>query len=267
VTPLALFVSFYVATLILLSWLRFPFIQWLGLISVSVATAATVLIWDRGRWTLGLFVPPRLAVPEFLLGSVFGSVLIGMCAALVVLSTTVWHERGAGFPWHEVLIVYIPAAVHEELLFRGYVFQKLHHWHRGFALFFVALVFAALHMGNMAASWLGLTNVFLGGLLLGLAYERYGRLWFPIGLHLAWNVTSGPILGHEVSGYDSMATVFVERGYGPSWLTGGDFGIEGSIWMTLTELTAIAILGLRRKSQSLKVAKSQRAGQEPSLRL
>lgn len=266
-TPLALFLFFYVATLILLSWLRFPFIQWLGLISVSVATAATVLIWDRGRWPLGLFVPPRFAAPEFLLGSGFGAVLIGMCAALVVLSSGVWHERGAGFPWREVLIVYIPAAVHEELLFRGYAFQKLHQRHRGFALFFVALIFAALHMGNMAASWLGLINVFLGGLLLGLAYERYGRLWFPIGLHLAWNVTSGPILGHEVSGYDSMATVFVERGDGPSWLTGGDFGIEGSIWMTLTELTAIALLGVRGKSQRLKVAKSQRARQEPSLRL
>lgn len=253
VTPLALFVSFYVATLILLSWLRFPFIQWLGLISVSVATAATVLIWDRGRWPLGLLVPPRLAVPEFLLGSALGGVLIGMCAALVVLSAGIWHERGAGFPWREVLIVYIPAAVHEELLFRGYAFQKLHRWHRGFALFVVALVFAALHMGNMAVSWLGLMNVFLGGLLLGLAYERYGRLWFPIGLHLAWNVTSGPILGHEVSGYDSMATVFVERGSGPNWLTGGDFGIEGSVWMTLTELAAIALLGLRGKSQSLKV--------------
>jgi uncharacterized protein len=250
VAPLALFVSFYVATLILLTLLRFPFIQWTGLISVSVATAATVAIWDRGRWPLGLFVPPRLAIPEFLSGSVFGAVLIAMCAALVVLSTGVWHERGTGFPWREVLIVYLPAAVHEELLFRGYAFQKLHRWHRGVALLLVALVFAGLHMGNAAVSWLGLANIFLGGLLLGLAYERYGRLWFPIGLHLAWNVTSGPILGHEVSGYDSMATVFVERGSGPAFLTGGDFGIEGSVWMTLTELAAIAFLAIRTRRQT-----------------
>ena len=259
--PLALFVSFYVATLIVLAWLRFPFIQWMGLISVSVATAATVAIWDRGRWRLGLFVPPRLAVPEFLFGTTFGVLLISMCAALVVLSTSVWHERGSGFPWREALIVYLPAAVHEELLFRGYGFQKLHGWHRGFALFFVALVFAALHMGNVAVSWIGLMNIFLGGLLLGLAYERYGRLWFPIGLHLAWNVMSGPILGHEVSGYDSMATVLAERGHGPGWLTGGEFGIEGSVWMTATELVGIALLARSggvsaSKSQSLEVSKS-----------
>src|SRR6185503_4743184 len=97
-------------------------------------------------------------------------VLISMCAALVVLSTPLWHERGAGFPWRDVVLVYLPAAVHEELLFRGYAFQKIHRFHRGFALFCVALVFAGLHMGNIAVSWLGLTNVFLGGILLGLAY-------------------------------------------------------------------------------------------------
>ena len=242
---------FYVATLIPLSWLGVGF-QWSGLVAVSVATAATVGIWDRGRWALGLFVPPRLAVPELLFGSLFGGALIAVCALLVVLSTDVHHGRGAGFPWVEGLLLFLPAAVHEELLFRGYAFQKLRRWNRVVALVFVALLFAALHMNNMAVSWIGLVNIFLGGILLGLAYERFERLWFPIGVHLAWNVMSGPILGHEVSGYDSMATVFVERGGGPWWLTGGDFGIEGSVWMTVTEVTGIVLLlhMIRKRSHS-----------------
>jgi len=229
----------------------------MGLVSVSIATAITVAIQDRGRvprWPLGLFVPPRFAVPEFLFGSAFGIVLVGTCAALVAFSTPVYHERGTGFPWREVLIVYLPAAVHEELLFRGYAFQKLHRRNRAVALFLVAFVFAALHFNNAAVSWLGLANIFLGGVLLGLAYERYGRLWFPIGVHLAWNVLSGPILGHEVSGYDSMATVFVERGHGPGWLTGGEFGIEGSLWMTLCELAGIAFLAIRSRRQTFAIA-------------
>jgi membrane protease YdiL (CAAX protease family) len=244
-------VCFYVATLIPLSWLGVGF-QWSGLVAVSVATAATVGIWDRGRWALGLFVPPRLAVPELLFGSLFGGALIAVCALLVVLSTDVHHGRGAGFPWVEGLLLFLPAAVHEELLFRGYAFQKLRRWNRVVALVFVALLFAALHMNNMAVSWIGLVNIFLGGILLGLAYERFERLWFPIGVHLAWNVMSGPILGHEVSGYDSMATVFVERGGGPWWLTGGDFGIEGSVWMTVTEVTGIVLLlhMIRKRSHS-----------------
>lgn len=242
ITPLLLFVCLYVATLFVLGWWRFPYTHWAALIAVSAATAGAVWIWDRGRWPLGLFVPPRLAAPELVRGLLFGCVFIAACAILVVLTTSVRHERASGFPWLEVLIVFLPAAVHEELLFRGYAFQRLHAWNRPFALFFVALLFAALHFRNTAISWIGLTNIFLGGLLLGLAYELYRRLWFPIGLHFAWNVMSGPVLGHEVSGYIGERSLFIERGAGPAWLTGGDFGIEGSAWMTVTEAAAILLL-------------------------
>lgn len=240
-----MFVLFYVATLIGLVWLRFPLVNVSALIAVSVATLASVAILDHGKWPLGLFVSPRLALREFLLGALFGATLIGLCALLVMMSTSVRHSPGLGFPWLELVGIFVPAAVHEELVFRGYAFQKLYRWNRNAALFLIALVFAGLHAGNLAVTPLGLVNIFLGGILLGLAYERYQRLWFPIGLHLAWNVVSGPILGHEVSGYDSLLTVFIERGGGPVWLTGGDFGIEGSLWMTVTEVIAIIALGGR----------------------
>ena len=242
VLPLLMLVSIYVAILVALVWSRFPYVNWSGLIAVSVATAVTVAVAEKGRWPLGLFVSPRLALSELLIGGIFGATLIGFCALLVTLSTEVWHAPGRGFPWIELFAVFIPAAVHEELLFRGYVFQKLHRWNRHAALLLIALVFSALHAGNVAVTSLGLLNIFLGGLLLGLAYERFQRLWFPIGLHLAWNVVSGPILGHEVSGYDSLMTLFIERGGGPSWLTGGNFGIEGSVWMTVVEGVGIVVL-------------------------
>jgi hypothetical protein len=243
-----LFVCAYVATTLLLLWLQLPLGQWTGLISVTVATLLIVGVWERGRWPLGLFVRPLVALRDFVFGSLFGCLLVGGAALLVVLTTQVSHACGQGFPWPEVLAVYVPAAVHEELLFRGYGFQKLYAWRPGFALWLVALFFAALHLGNPSLSWIGIANIFLGGLLLGLAYARYGRLWLPIGLHLAWNLMSGPILGHEVSGYESLSTVLVELGGGPEWLTGGEFGIEGSIWMTVAELAGIAILARRISS-------------------
>lgn len=230
--------------------LRFPFIQWRGLICVTVATLITVGVWERGAWPLGLFVQPRFAVVELFAGSWWGCIIVGSAALLIVATTNVRHVPGRGFPWLELLAVFLPAAVHEELLFRGYAFQKLHRANRWFAIVFVALVFASLHAGNESVTRLGLVNIFLGGVLLGLAYERYGRLWFPIGLHLAWNVMSGPILGHEVSGYEAVHTVFVERGSGPELFTGGEFGIEGSVWMTLVE--AIATLALWRAGYAVR---------------
>ncbi|HUP63603.1 MAG TPA: CPBP family intramembrane glutamic endopeptidase [Thermoanaerobaculia bacterium] len=231
-----------------LSWLALPLPQWNGLICVSVATVATIVFFEGGRWRLGLFVPPRFASRELVEGLAWGVGIVGTCALVVVLSTDVRHERGAGFPWLELVTVFLPAVFHEELLFRGYPFQKLRTRSRALALILIALIFAALHANNTAVTMLALANVFLGGVLLGLAYERYERLWFPIGLHLAWNLMSGPILGHEVSGYSGATTVFVERGAGAVWLTGGEFGIEGSGVMTGVEIMAIAVF-LRMKAE------------------
>lgn len=231
--------------------LRFPLAQWGPLLAVSIATAVTVMIWEKGKWALGLFVTPRRAIPEFVFGSAWGGLLVGACALLIVLTTNLHHDRGPGFPWSELLMVFMPAALHEELLFRGYIYQKLRRRNRTVAIFALAMLFGALHLGNNAVSWVGLTNIFLGGILLALAYELYRRLWFPIGLHLGWNLMSGPVLGHEVSGYDSPHTLFVERGAGQLLLTGGDFGIEGSVWMILTEAAGILLLlhMIRKRSQ------------------
>ena len=243
IAPLLLFVSFYVATFIVAGLLRAPWIQSSALAPVVIATVVTIAIVARGNWDIGL--APRFAIREFGGGTIFGIVLIGSCAILIVLTTGVRHTIGRGFPWAEMLSVFIPAAVHEELLFRGYAFQKLHRWNRTVALLLGALIFAALHAGNFNVTMLALANIFLGGIVLGLAYEHHYRLWFPIGLHLAWNVMSGPILGHEVSGFIMTKSMLVEIDRGAAWLTGGTFGIEGSVWMTVTEVAAIAVL-LRR---------------------
>lgn len=221
----------------------------MGLLSVTFATLVVLLVWEKGASAIGLVAPPGRIAGEFFAGTAFGVALIGLCAAIVAWTTPIDHAPGRGFPWLELFAVFVPAAVHEEVLFRGYVFQKLRAWRRWVAILLIAAVFAGLHVGNAAVSYIGLLNIFLGGVLLGLAYERYLRLWFPIGLHLAWNVMTGPILGHEVSGYESMRTLFVERGNGPSWATGGDFGIEGSVWMTLVELLAIVILASTRRAE------------------
>lgn len=240
--------SFYVATVILANWIRFPFHQWAALIAAIVASLVTIALIEDGRWDLGLFVPPRLAISELLIGTAWGMGLIAIAAIVVLLTTEVRHGAGRGFPFGEVLLVFLPGVIHEELVFRGYPFQKIVRASPTFAVIFVALLFAALHANNSSVTLLGLLNIFLGGVLLGVAYLLYRRLWYPIGLHLAWNLTTGPILGHEVSGYQGYETVLTESGQGPWWLSGGEFGIEGSVVMTVVELLAIAALTYRISS-------------------
>lgn len=240
--PLALFASVYLATFAIGLWLSVPNAFWIGLASVVVATTMSVAMWERGDWNLGLRVEPRHVFFELAAGLGLATILVGSADLLVVVSTGVWHGLGDGFPLEELLLVFAPAALHEELLFRGYAFQKLWRWRRGVAIVIMSLAFTVLHLGNYGITPVGLTNIFLGGVLLSLAYERYRRLWFPIGIHFGWNILSGPLLGHPVSGYVPEATVFTVVGDGPSVLTGGDFGIEGSIWMTVMEIVAIVLL-------------------------
>lgn len=246
VAALSLFVALYLATFFAAGYITAAagayFGQWVSLLSVCAATIGTIGIMEHGGWPLGVFVRPALAVREMLFGCGVAVLLIGAADGLVMLTTRLRHVAGNGFPWIELVAVFLPAVFHEELLFRGYPFQKIWRTHRLGAVLFSSVVFAALHAGNNAVSLLAIANLFFAGILLALAYARYERLWFPIGIHLGWNLLSGPILGYNVSGYVSGATVLRTIGRGSPWLTGGMFGIEGSVWIVVVELAGIALL-------------------------
>jgi membrane protease YdiL (CAAX protease family) len=217
--------------------------QWVALLSACCATAATIGLWHHGQWTLGL--PLRFAPREISIGAGCAVVLIGSADLLIMLLTPLRHVRGPGFPFTETLTTYVPAVLHEELVFRGYPYQLLRRFNRTFAIAGSSLLFAALHLGNDDVTALALLNILLGGIILALAYERYRRLWMPIGLHFAWNIMSGPILGYDVSGFTSQRSVLRAIVVGPPMLTGGAFGVEGSVLLTCVELAAIALLWTR----------------------
>ncbi len=212
----------------------------MALASACCATVATIALWNHGQWNLGL--APRFAPRELAAGVLFAVALIGGTDLLIEAFTPLRHARGFGFPFADTVAVFLPAALHEELVFRGYPYQLLRQVHRGLAVVLASLVFAALHAGNDDVTALALINVFLGGVILAFAYERYRRLWMPIGLHFAWNLMSGPVLGYDVSGFTTSRSLLVTAVRGPALLTGGEFGIEGSILMTAVELVAAGLL-------------------------
>jgi membrane protease YdiL (CAAX protease family) len=222
-----------------------PFFKWVDLAAIVIATLVTIAIAERGRWSIGLAAAPRVALAEAGKGIAFAAILIVAGDVLIVLTSPLRHGYGGGFPWLEIVIVFLPAAFHEELTFRGYVYQKLRTWNRGGAIAITALVFAAMHGDNAGVTPIALVNLLLAGVLLALAYERHQSLWLPIGIHFGWNVLSGPILGYGVSGYVAGATVLTARPAGPPWISGGAFGIEGSLWMLAVE--SLGIIAMARK--------------------
>src|SRR5207248_1462248 len=88
-----------------------------------------------------------------------------------------------------------------------------------------------------------LINLMLAGALFGYAFLRTGRLWTAVGLHFAWNLFEGPVFGMTVSGHDTLS-VLVSHVHGPTWITGGAFGPEASVWMLPAEALGAVLLWL-----------------------
>lgn len=245
-TPVVAFVAAYCAAIALGFFAKAPqsmaAAQSLGLIAVVFATMAASLAVERRLADPALFGALRTVTRSFCAGVAIGAVAVATAHFAAVASSGLTTERGEGIPWAALALTVVPAVLHEELLFRGYAFQKLLARSPFIAVVSSAGLFAALHAGNRDAGILALANLASAGVLLGLVFVLYRSLWAPIGVHLSWNVVSGPVLGHEVSGWNAPRTLFELSDPGPEWITGGGFGIEASLWMTLVQIAVIAWL-------------------------
>jgi membrane protease YdiL (CAAX protease family) len=160
----------------------------------------------------------------------------------------------------------IVVAVLEEILFRGALFGTLRrgmHW--GLALIVSSIIYALVHFMESArvtgpvlwysgfevlprmlrglVQWQllipGLLNLTLAGVLLALAYQRTGNLYFSIGLHAGWIfwLKSYGIFTREVSGANA-------------WIWGGAKLIDGWVASLVLAPTLIVFLRLPREPNS-----------------
>ena len=136
-------------------------------------------------------------------------------------------------------------AFSEEMVFRGYILGNLldSFANKWVALILSGILFSAFHFTNPGIHTLAFVNLFLAGLLLGINYIYTRNLWFSFLFHLSWNFFQGPILGFKVSGL-SLPALLVAEPKGDLFITGGDFGLEGSILNTTVSVIALCVLAL-----------------------
>jgi membrane protease YdiL (CAAX protease family) len=195
---------------------------------------------------------PGKAVRDFALGAVIGAALF----SIVVLELTIGgHYRilEAHFTPDLAMaaLLLLPGAAIEELLFRGLLFRLIEEWSGTWiALAVSAALFGLVHAANPGATWVSTLAIALeAGVLLGAAYVVARNLWFPIGLHFAWNFAEGPIYGAQVSGHTFGTSALAAQFSGPTLLTGGAFGPEAGLGAMLTCLVAavaLLIVAVRR---------------------
>jgi hypothetical protein len=135
------------------------------------------------------------------------------------------------------LLIFVLGAAAEEVWFRGYPLQTLlRAWTFWIALIPSCVFFALVHLLNPnVAPRFTFINTLLAGVWLAVAYLRTRSLWFPLGVHWAWNWTMGALFGIPVSGITKITPAPLLRmtDTGPVWLTGGSYGLEGGAICTL----------------------------------
>ena len=225
--------------------------SWLYLAALLLAHAAAFRI-AGGSWEL-VGVSARAARPA-LLGEwfVLGGLAVGIPAAL--LAAVGWlrlapaPEGSSLVAALRLLVVLAPAALWEELLFRGYPFAVLRRaWGEGGALVATSLAFGLLHLQNSGANLQAVGQVVFAGIWLGGVRLATGSLLAAFTAHLGWNWAMAAVLHTPVSGLGFVVPDYQLVDAGPDWATGGAWGPEAGLGATLGMTAALTYLIVRQR--------------------
>lgn len=239
------------------SWTSSPlaFGPWLMLVATAAAHVVALRQVDDEPWeTVGCgrdaWSPSRL-----LRGAALGLVAIVATVGLLLLSGGLrvqWLADGTGpATWGvaavRVLWVLAPAALWEELMFRGYLWRVAQDAAGPrVALWATSAGFGAVHLLNPGASVRTIGAVVLAGVCLGLVRQVTDSVPAAWLAHLAWNWGMAAVAHVPVSGLPFDAPGWQLVPTAPAWWSGGSWGPEGGAAAVLVFAVAL-FLGVRRR--------------------
>jgi membrane protease YdiL (CAAX protease family) len=131
-------------------------------------------------------------------------------------------------------IAFLMVGLVEEGCFRGYMQATLGpgigFWPAAIVL---SILFGAIHLSNLGEAWFGAAMAGSFGILAAFSLQRTGNIWFPIGMHAAWDWAETYFYGVPDSGFLAKGHLFDSSFHGATWLTGGTVGPEGSVFAFL----------------------------------
>ena len=126
-------------------------------------------------------------------------------------------------------LMFLLVGLFEEFLTRGYaqftLARGIGFWPAAVVL---SVVFAAMHLPNDGETPSGLAAVVCIGFFFCLTLRRTGSLWFAVGFHAAWDWGQTYFYSVPDSGLVAPGHLLSSSLRGPSWLSGGSVGPEGS---------------------------------------
>ena len=218
-----------------------------GVATIVVGKVLAKESWERLGWR-------RPLASRLLHGVTFGLVMAAVAIGLAFVvdrtrvSLTYDWER-----WPRVAlwlgIMFLCAALTEELMFRGFPLRRLADAIGArAATLLLAIGFGVGHLGNPNITFVAALNIALAGIWLAFAFFAPGGMALAWGLHLGWNAGLALAFDAPVSGYlFRVPAVEYTPGSHP-WVSGGTFGPEGGLVGTIVIIAGIfAVIGKRVK--------------------
>ena len=157
------------------------------------------------------------------------SFLVFLCSIFVDIDINFSGITGQLIPG--VLLIFSLVLI-EEIAFRGILYRILEEkLGMNWALLISGVLFGLAHITNDNITFQSLLGVISGGLLMGALFSYRRRMWLPIFAHYGWNLAQ-VLFGINLSGTDKFSdiAIFKTTLNGPVAITGGEFGIENSIF-------------------------------------
>ncbi len=194
---------------------------------------------------------PDHAARDFLVGAGIGFAWLLLSIIVLFLFKSATINLSSSIVWPVLLfsgIAMLLNTVTQEVLTRSYIFQTIQSQTNAvWAVILTSILFVLFHAAALHNSWLPAVNIFFAGVLLGTAYYITKNLWLPISIHFVWNLFLGPVFGLAISGQNLANNWKFFTLKGAPILTGGSFGLEGSIIVTAVTILFIAGMLVWRK--------------------
>lgn len=218
----------------------------IAIFALLVATLLMSLI--EKRTYSDYYLPPNQALGKrFWQGVPYGFAMLSLLLALI----TAFHGfslGGLALNSADALkygalygIAFLMVGFFEEFSFRGYMQSTLGSgigfW---WAAIILSILFGAIHLSNTGEAWFGALMAGSFGLLAAFSLKRTGNIWFPIGMHASWDWAETYFYSVPDSGMLAKGHLFNSSFHGPTWLTGGTVGPEGSAFVFLVLVLSAA---------------------------
>lgn len=205
-------------------------------------------------------------IPELLIGLLLGFGMNGLLILFAMMHGDVhlYFDRFEIVPFFILLLAVFIQSAAEEIMCRGFIYQRVLRTYRGKFLLAVlvnGIFFGLIHMTNDGATPIAIIDIIICGIQYSAMVYYFDSLWMAMGAHTGWNFTQSILAGLPNSGNVFPYSIFRldAATASNSFFYDVGFGVEGTIPAVIMEIAvtvAIVLIGRKMKKEHTDIWES-----------